>query len=393
MSKFCTFFVIASLCFSVFAAETENSSKSDWYVSPLGSYIKSDQSRNTEDSGTNLKFGIGKELTESFNLELGINGNWLNRAQDPYLKQLGLELDAMYFFNRDNVFSPYIATGVGVLDTSTSADSNPTWSAGFGLLTEIDFLKKAKLRTEVRFQQEYDSGNYIHDDVLLRAGVQIPFGRSPNPSTRTRIKDSDGDGINDDADNCPNTLNGIMVDSKGCDAVSYDVSTENLTNPCPETQTNTEINSIACEPKTDSDKDGIRDSKDQCPNSALNAQIDYKGCEIIDVISLPGINFETNSTTLSVESSRTLAGAVSTLLKYNTIQAEIAGHTDNIGSSTYNLALSNARAKAVLDHLVAHGISSSRLVSAGYGDTNPISDNSTNQGRTQNRRVELVIIK
>ena len=412
---------------TAFAAESSTDA-SDWYVSPLASYIQSDQSRlNTDDTGSNLKLGLGKEVSDRFNLELGLGLNrydTLGNSSD--LKQLGLELDALYFFNRESAFSPYIATGIGMMNTNDTDDTNPNWSAGVGLLTDVSFLKDAKFRTEVRFQQEYDSGEYSHDDLLLRAGVQIPIGGESKPVAAKPItKDTDKDGVNDvddkcpatpagvavnsygceldsdrdgvvdNKDQCPNTSRGVAVDTKGCiiDGDSDNDGVKDSMDQCPNTATGKIVDTRGCASDPDSDSDGIPDSKDQCPNSVVGVRIDFKGCEIEEVISLPGINFEVNSAQLTSSSAATLDGAAETLNKYTDIFAEVAGHTDSSGSDSYNMSLSGKRAQAVKDYLLSRGVETSRLSSKGFGETQPIADNSYKEGRAANRRVELVVKK
>jgi len=68
---------------------------------------------------------------------------------------------------------------------------------------------------------------------------------------------------------------------------------------------------------------------------------------------------------------------------------QVAGYTDSVGTDAYNQGLSERRANAVLDYFVSHGIEASRLTAVGYGESNPVADNSTADGRAQNRRVEL----
>lgn len=412
---------------AAFAAET-SSDASDWYVSPLASYIKSDQSRlNTDDSGKNLKLGFGKEVSDSFNLELGLGLNRFDSLDNSSdLKQLGLELDALYFFNRESAFSPYIATGIGMVNTSDTDDTNPNWSAGVGLLTDVSFLKDAKFRTEVRFQQEYDSNEYAHDDVLLRAGVQIPIGGKTNSlPPKPLVKDTDGDGVNDTDDKCPATPAGTAVNSYGCELdsdrdgvvdskdqcpnsprgvavnsngcmIDGDSDKDGVTDSmdqCPNTAAGETVDARGCTVDPDSDKDGVPDSKDQCPNSASGVRIDFKGCEIKDIISLSGINFELNSAQLTSTSATTLDAAAETLNKYTDITAQVAGHTDATGADSYNMKLSGKRAQAVKDYLIGRGVAASRLSSKGFGETQPIADNASKDGRAMNRRVDLNILK
>ena len=74
------------------------------------------------------------------------------------------------------------------------------------------------------------------------------------------------------------------------------------------------------------------------------------------------------------------------------LKIEISGHTDNIGSNEYNKKLSKDRAKAVVDYLIVQGIDEGRLTYAGYGESQPISDNDTEVGRQENRRTEFKVL-
>lgn len=107
-------------------------------------------------------------------------------------------------------------------------------------------------------------------------------------------------------------------------------------------------------------------------------------------VALQGVTFDTAKAALRPE-SRAVLDQVGALLKQDTALAlEIQGHTDNVGAPTANLALSQQRADAVKQYLVeTHGIAAARLTTAGFGDTRPLADNGTDEGRAKNRRVEL----
>ena len=81
------------------------------------------------------------------------------------------------------------------------------------------------------------------------------------------------------------------------------------------------------------------------------------------------------------------------LQAYPNMQIEISGHTDNVGADQSNLTLSSNRAKAVTDYLVAKGVAKNRLQSIGLGKTKPVSDNKTEEGRANNRRIEMKVLK
>lgn len=108
---------------------------------------------------------------------------------------------------------------------------------------------------------------------------------------------------------------------------------------------------------------------------------------------LIGVNFDFNKSTLTNESYPILANAAQVLLSNPSMKVEIQGHTDNIGSANANKKLSTARAETVKSYLVSKGVDAGRLTTVGLGDSKPISDNKTAQGRAFNRRIEFKVVK
>ena len=102
------------------------------------------------------------------------------------------------------------------------------------------------------------------------------------------------------------------------------------------------------------------------------------------------VNFDTGKATIKPDSAQTLDDAAAALRVAGTLRVEVAGHTDNVGTSEANLRLSQERAQSVMAALVGRGIKADRLTAKGYGQTTPIADNRTEEGRAKNRRVELV---
>jgi outer membrane protein OmpA-like peptidoglycan-associated protein len=141
----------------------------------------------------------------------------------------------------------------------------------------------------------------------------------------------------------------------------------------------------------DSDGDGVPDDMDKCPDSPTDKPVDAAGCTIVSVV-LKNVQFESNSSELMTGSSESLDKVVNAMNEYDQLRIEIQAHTDNMGEASYNLSLSEKRANSVRDYLIARGVAANRMEVKGYGETQPIADNSTRDGRAKNRRVELKII-
>jgi OOP family OmpA-OmpF porin len=108
-------------------------------------------------------------------------------------------------------------------------------------------------------------------------------------------------------------------------------------------------------------------------------------------IVLRGINFDFDKATIKPEFEGVLDAGVEALKENPGVRVQVAGYTDSVGTDEYNQGLSERRANAVLEYLSTHGIDASRLSAVGFGESNPVADNATADGRSQNRRVELNI--
>jgi outer membrane protein OmpA-like peptidoglycan-associated protein len=103
------------------------------------------------------------------------------------------------------------------------------------------------------------------------------------------------------------------------------------------------------------------------------------------------ITFDSGMAVIKPEFHRVLDDIGDTLVKYESTVIQVAGHTDSVGSAEYNQQLSINRANSVKDYLVRDGVIPQRLLTTGYGESAPIADNATVEGRQQNRRVEITV--
>jgi outer membrane protein OmpA-like peptidoglycan-associated protein len=237
--------------------------------------------------------------------------------------------------------------------------------------------------------------------------------------------DTDGDGVEDSKDKCPDTQKGIKVDENGCGLDSDKDGVIDSEDKCPDTKPGVKVDEKGC--ASDNDADGVIDSEDKCPNTKPGIKVDEKGCPadsdgdgIIDSedkcptvkgdgnnngcpevkkdvakrlqFAARGINFETGNATLKPSSYPMLDEVVAILNEYVDYDLKMGGHTDNVGNDASNLTLSQSRVDAVKSYLISKGVSDSRIVATGYGETMPIGDNATAKGKEQNRRVELQLV-
>lgn len=142
----------------------------------------------------------------------------------------------------------------------------------------------------------------------------------------------------------------------------------------------------------DLDGDGVPNARDKCPNTRPGAVVDLDGCEVEAVIELQGVHFDFDKATLRPEAKVILNEAAALLEQHERVVVEVAGHTDSVGTDQYNQGLSERRAIAVRDYLIEQGVRASRLTAVGYGESRPVATNDTDEGRQQNRRVELVVL-
>lgn len=216
--------------------------------------------------------------------------------------------------------------------------------------------------------------------------------------------DNDNDGILDVDDYCPNIPEDIdgFEDLDGCPDLDNDGDNiPDVLDSCMNLAEDFDgFRDLDGCPDFDNDLDGIIDIKDKCPNrpETFNGYLDDDGCpdKIVEEILkgkkvvLSNINFEYDSSILISEAFAILNEVLAALRRNHEIELIIRGYTDSKGDFGYNLELSQRRAQAVVQYLLNQGIDRNRLKSVGYGATSPIADNSTEEGRLKNRRVEFV---
>ena len=204
--------------------------------------------------------------------------------------------------------------------------------------------------------------------------------------------DSDGDGVADPDDDCPEVAG--LAEMNGCPDADGD-GVRDDEDECPDEAGPAENDGC---PWPDTDGDGILDKDDDCPEEAGPAA--SNGCpeptaEVISELNeySKTVLFDFNKATIRPESEDALQSIVDIMNEYPQTIFHIEGHTDSVGSESYNEKLSRERAASVETWLSEHGVPANRLTSEGYGESRPIATNSTDAGRQENRRVEISLDK
>ncbi|MFC3114917.1 OmpA family protein [Cellvibrio fontiphilus] len=285
-----------------------------------------------EDANT-WGLGFGYVLNENWTLE-AVASKWDSETQDAGLDVDGTQyrLDALYNINTESLWRPYVAFGIGDQDrewtTTDYSERDTLLNLGAGVKRALG--GNWEFRTDVR---AFNSLDNEYTDLALNAGISYLFGGSPAP-----VKAA----------------------------------------PAPVVE-------------KDSDGDGVLDSKDQCPDTPSTHKVDAVGCslKLTETVAIElNITFDTAKSIIKPEFENEVAKLATFMNQYADTVVTVEGHTDSQGSDAYNQKLSQSRADSVKAALITkHGIAADRVNAIGYGEAKPVADNMTAAGREQNRRV------
>jgi outer membrane protein OmpA-like peptidoglycan-associated protein len=365
-------------------------------------------------------------LNLAYKLPLGKKAKFLISA-GPYLS---------FFYNGKRNTETLVAPNDTSLKFSKEESNLETGNAPAKLKT-LDYGVNARVGFELgnfilsgfmsqglgNFYQADYSGTFKHR--VIGASIGFWLTKAPQPAVAPKPKDQDKDGIPDAKDGCPTEPGTALTNGcpdrdgdgipdqkdacpdmpgqaayKGCPIPDTDKDGINdVEDKCP-----TEAGPVSnggCplpKPEPDTDGDGVIDKEDKCPGEAGTAA--NNGCpvikkEVIEKINYAARNifFAKGSDKLATTSYAALDEVVTILNNNPTLRLMIDGYTDNTGKAITNLELSQRRTDAVKKYLTDKGIPTRRLSALGHGADNPVADNSTEAGRTQNRRVELKLEK
>ena len=426
--------------FLVFGAVMAQNADSKWAIG-LGPGIYHNNQKGK--IGFAHEFYISRYLNPSFDLRASSNGGYQSAGIDFQDLTLNLryKLYNGYIFSETAAVQPYLFGGGGYMwDNQADAFA---WSAGLGfkfpVSTNTSLFIEAGFKSGVEGTRGANNNpNYpvtVTDDMLKLTGiVEFAFGKA---------KDSDGDGVPDKKDKCPDTPPGVAVDENGCpldrdgDGVpDYkddcpDQAGDPKFNGCPDTDgdgipdKDDDCPTVAGLAKfkgcPDTDEDGVPDNKDKCPDTPKGCPVDATGCPldsdgdgIIDCedkcpnekgskenngcpdwvsIDLSTLYFDLDKADLRPETKAELDKLVQTLSASEEYNIVVGGHACNLGTNKHNMELSERRAQAVVKYLLSKGVNNAYVGSNNYGEEKPAVPNTSEKNRQKNRRVEWEVAK
>ena len=379
--------IVAAICFLAafphLVQARENPDAGQWFLSPLGAMMDSPGDYDIG-SMTGGGIGIGYGLTDSLAGEVSYL-TWDGDDGD------GNTVWVTGFWSLPRAsksFQPMVLLGGGRTKFDPSgagSDSRAQFFGGFGAFGDLG--ERFSWRADFRAVKTDGAGAV---DPFGQIGITVFLGEVSPYS----LRDSDGDGVPDINDKCPDTPPGVPVDEDGC-AFPPDSDGDGVADDrdaCPDTPAGVAVDDRGC--PLDSDGEGVPDYRDKCPDTRAGAMVDEDGCYAHPEEPITfTILFDTDKSEIRADQEATIRRGLEMLRKYPITDAVIEGHADWRASQAYNQPLSEHRAESVRDYLVAGGIDPDRLTTAGYGELRPVADNRTPEGLQHNRRATTITVQ
>ena len=376
---------------------------------------------------------VSRYIGDGFSVGVRGSLNRINKLGDVRVDDLShyaVDGTVKYNFLKNTTIDPFAEIGGGY--TWVDEIGAGTFNGGIGV--NVWFTDNIGFTLQTQYKHVFEENVVRHFQHI--AGVNVRFGGTDTDGDGIYDKDdacpeiaglpefngcpdSDGDGIEDGKDSCPNQAG--SAEMNGCPDSDGD-GIADKDDACPN-----EAGVAALGGCPDADGDGVADKDDACPNEAGPAE--NKGCpwpdkdgdsvldkddqcpDVAGTVANNGcpevteevqkqlndyartILFDTGKSSIKAESTSVMVDIIQILNEYPNAKFTVEGHTDSVGSATRNQSLSEERANSVRDFLIDKGIGSDRLTAVGYGEDKPIATNNTRTGRAQNRRVEINLVK
>jgi len=354
---------IASPSFADNHSDHDNTNYKKW-VGVFGQYYHPDGDKPNEIGGGFLQDGaaIGGEFGIRFTPRwaMRIEAAKTNVDVDNNAFGVGsvdgqkIAADALYF--QDDL-QTYLFTGLQHADD----DFDDYLAVAAGIGKHWSLSENTRLITEAT---AYHAFSDSYNDFSVKLGVAYVFGEiAPSYAPAKRASDADRDGVVDSLDNCPNTLAGTSVDTRGC--------------------------------SLDADRDGVADSIDQCLSTPKGDKVNTSGCSVMVAeeieVRLSAL-FANNSSVIQNPADVKFAEFADFLKRYPKATGVVEGHTSIVGTAAYNQLLSQKRAEAVKALLISrYGAPADRITALGFGESQPVNLANTPAAHRENRRIIGVV--
>ena len=366
-------------------------------LSPMVGYHVFEGDQNTDDAAS-YGLAFGYNITKHWAVELDARYTPTETDFDTGdnfdIDVWTGSLNALYHLDPDGPFVPYLVAGFGgmvfeVDDSLPGRDQDEDFMLNAGAGLKCFFSEDLALRLDARYiadlhsdrtYDQYPGNDDVDHNLIATAGLVWQFG-GPPPAPAAPA-DSDMDGVPDSRDKCPGTPLGVAVDAVGCPPVPPKPA------PAPEVKPAPVVPPPPDPCIGDDDGDGVPNCRDKCPGTEKGIIVNESGCPVKFTLQ---IEFDFDKAQVRPEYRAKLKEAAEFISKYPGTKFLLAGHTDSKGTDKYNKGLSEQRAAAVKKYLVEQfGIAAHTLHPRGYGESRPIADNATEEGRQKNRRVEVI---
>lgn len=398
-------------------AQDDDTPLPTWYAGPMVGYMFPDAARDA-DRGINLQGVLGFSLADSLAVELNGFGTKIKRTSGGNDAVNGGGLDLTLGTAAPG--NPFFLIGGGAVQQELAGIKKTSSFGELGLGVYLPFSFFGELwRLEGRYGLIFNNhptlaSQDLIEDGRINLGVMFPLGRQPveripEQPAQPVGPDSDGDGVPDAQDQCPDTPKWARVDKRGCIPDSDGDGIDDSKDECPGTPAGTPVDAKGCvvqaqppappvaEPVApvapvevpDEDKDGVPDADDKCPHTPPHMEVDEHGCVKPEDVTLHNVHFDVDSSRLTADGYTLLRQVAAALKAQPDLKVEVVGHADATGSVKHNLKLSQERAQVVRDFLTYAGVAPQQLAPKGAGKSQPIRDNKNREDRSYNRRVEF----
>lgn len=355
--------------------------------------------------GTQLRLGYDMHNLLAIELDTSVLGKAELRNVSADVQYSSATLSALVYGlsgsqlrSRREGLSAYARFGYGTLRKSTSAvdlqESIATPVLGLG--AEYGFTNGLGIRAELtRFDADATFAGFgaVYRFGISPAGIRRMVAEAAEPALASAhtVVDVDGRTLSGNARNRITAAEHANVaNTRSSPAVDEAMSTDGIGGADPwRGDVNDRWRPTAQE--NDQDVDGVLDESDSCPDTAMHVTVDRFGCGLFDTV-LEDVTFKTASSWLTPKARGQLDRVADTLLAFPEARVQVRAHTDSTGPADINLEFSMRRAEVVVQYLHSRGVDEKQLQALGMGEAQPLASNSTESGRRQNRRVDLITL-